>query len=134
PPAPRDEEPVDDEPLDDKPLDEQLIDDVAQEPTLPAEEAEATPAGDNHHPAAEAATDTPADPAVQEDEYGRPEPQANYVVHVYELKKFKRTIDRTFTPEEAEAFVTEYNRTSKLYNRWAVPAKNDVPPGKVLAQ
>src|SRR3954449_7136871 len=33
------------------------------------------------------------------DEYGRPAPQANYVVHVYEHKKFKRTIDRAFTPE-----------------------------------
>jgi len=68
------------------------------------------------------------------DEYGRTEPEANYVVHVYELKKLKRTIDRKFTPEDAEAFVTEYNRTSKSYNRWAVPGKDDVQPGKMLAQ
>lgn len=68
------------------------------------------------------------------DEWGRTEPVANYVVHVYELKEFKRTVDRKFTPEDAEAFVTEYNRTSKAYNRWAVPGKEDVKPGKVLAQ
>ena len=55
------------------------------------------------------------------DEYGRPEtPPANYVVHVYEHKKFKRTIDRPFTPEDAEAFATEFNRTSKNYGRLAV--------------
>jgi len=66
------------------------------------------------------------------DEYGRPEPAANYVVHVYEYKKFKRTIDRPFTPEEAEAFATEYNRTSKLYGRFAVAGKNDAKPKKTL--
>jgi hypothetical protein len=36
------------------------------------------------------------------DEYGRPEPAANYVVHIYEHNDFKRTIDRPFTPEDAE--------------------------------
>ena len=66
------------------------------------------------------------------DEYGRPEPAANYVVHVYEYKKFKRTIDRPFTPEEAEAFATEYNRTSKLYGLFAVAGKNDAKPKKTL--
>jgi len=66
------------------------------------------------------------------DEYGRPEPAANYVVHVYEHRKFKRTIDRPFTPEEAEAFATEYNRTSKLYGRVAVAGKNDAKPKKSL--
>ena len=66
------------------------------------------------------------------DEYGRPEPAANYVVHVYEYKKFKRTIDRPFTPEEAEAFATEYNRTSKSYGRFAVAGKNDAKPKKAL--
>lgn len=66
------------------------------------------------------------------DEYGRPEPAANYVVHVYEYKKFKRTIDRPFTPEEAEAFATEYNRTSKSYGRLAVAGKNDAKPKKAL--
>ena len=66
------------------------------------------------------------------DEYGRPEPTANYVVHLYEHKKFKRTIDRAFTPEDAEAFATEYNRTSRLYHRVAVPGKNDAQPKKAI--
>src|SRR5947209_18605419 len=59
------------------------------------------------------------------DEYGRPEPAANYVVHIYEHKKFKRTIDRPFTPEDAEAFATEFNRTSKNYGRFALAGKNE---------
>ncbi len=67
------------------------------------------------------------------DEYGRPEPAANYVVHVYEYNKFKRTIDRPFTPEDAEAFATEYNRTAKSYGRLAVPGKNDVDPKKSIS-
>src|SRR5262245_42992042 len=51
------------------------------------------------------------------DEYGRPEPKPDYVVHVYEHKKFKRTIERPFIAEDAEAFATEFNRTSKSYGR-----------------
>src|SRR4051812_5664726 len=67
------------------------------------------------------------------DEYGRPEtPPANYVVHIYEHKKFTRTIDRPFTPEDAEAFATEFNRTSKNYGRMAVSGKVDVKPKKAL--
>jgi len=66
------------------------------------------------------------------DEYGRPEPVANYVVHVYEQKKFKRTIDRPFTPEDAEAFASEFNRTSKPYGHFAVTGKNDAKPKKAL--
>src|SRR5215211_2886426 len=67
------------------------------------------------------------------DEYGRPEtPPANYVVHIYEHKKFTRTIDRPFTPEDAEAFATEFNRTSKNYGRMAVSGKLDVKPKKAL--
>lgn len=66
------------------------------------------------------------------DEYGRPEPKADYVVHVYEQRKFKRTIDRPFTPEDAEAFATEYNRTGKSYGRMAVTGKNDAKPKKAL--
>src|SRR5262245_42957026 len=65
------------------------------------------------------------------DEYGRPEtPPANYVVHIYEHKKFKRTIERPFTPEDAESFATEFNRTSKPYGRLAVSGKNDAKPKK----
>ncbi len=66
------------------------------------------------------------------DEYGRPEPAANYVVHVYEHKKFTRTIDRPFTPEDAEAFATEFNRTGKSYGRVAVSGKSDAKPKKAL--
>lgn len=68
------------------------------------------------------------------DEYGRPSPTANYVVHIYEYSKLKRTIDRPFTPEEAEAFCTEYNRTGKSYGRVSVAGKNDVKPKKALEQ
>ena len=66
------------------------------------------------------------------DEYGRPEPAANYRVHVYEYEEFKRTIDRPFTAEDAEAFASEYNRTSKSYSRFAVTGKEDVKPKKLL--
>jgi hypothetical protein len=67
------------------------------------------------------------------DEYGRPEtPPANYVVHIYEHKKFTRTIDRPFTPEDAEAFATEFNRTSKNYGRMAVSGKVDAKPKKAI--
>jgi hypothetical protein len=73
-----------------------------------------------------------AEPAAAEDEYGRTEPVANYLVHVYEDRKFKRTIDRPFTPEDAEAFATEFNRTAKNYSRVAVTSKNDAKPKKAL--
>jgi hypothetical protein len=66
------------------------------------------------------------------DEYGRPEPAANYVVHLYEARKFTRTIDRPFTPEDAEAFASEFNRTGKNYGRFAVTGKNDAKPKKML--
>jgi hypothetical protein len=66
------------------------------------------------------------------DDYSRPAPLANYRVHVYEYKEFKRTIDRPFTPEDAEAFASEYNRTSKSYGRFAVTGKDDVHPRKLL--
>ena len=64
------------------------------------------------------------------DEYGRPKPEPNYVVHIYEYQKFKRTLDRPFTPEDAEAFATEYNRTGKRYSRFALAGKSDVKPKK----
>jgi hypothetical protein len=73
-----------------------------------------------------------AGPDEAVDEYGRPGPAANYVVHVYEHKKFKRTIERPFTPEDAEAFASEYNRTSKSYGRFALAGKNDAKPKKSL--
>jgi len=66
------------------------------------------------------------------DEFGRPEPVANYVVHIYEFRDFKRTIDRPFTPEDAEAFASEFNRTSKSYGRFAIAGKVDAKPRKSL--
>lgn len=67
------------------------------------------------------------------DEYGRPKPTANYVVHVYEHQKFKRTIAREFTPEDAEAFATEYNRTANAYGRTAVSGKIGTEPQKAIS-
>lgn len=99
------------------------------------------PRGDDTDLADESATDEPAAEGggtlpfrAEEpvDEYGRPEPAANYVVHIYEHKKFKRTIDRPFTPEDAESFATEYNRTGKSYQRFALAGKNDMKPKKSL--
>jgi hypothetical protein len=83
------------------------------------------------------ADETPLDEATDAedevvDEYGRPEPAANYVVHIYEHRKFKRTLDRAFTPEDAESFATEYNRTAKPYHRVAVTGKNETQPKKML--
>lgn len=66
------------------------------------------------------------------DEYGRTAPKADYLVHIYEHSRFTRTIDRPFTPEEAEAFASEYNRTGKSYGRLAVAGKNDSKPKKAL--
>jgi hypothetical protein len=66
------------------------------------------------------------------DEYGRPNPTANYVIHVYEHQKFHRTLERPFTPEDAEAFATEFNRTGKKYGRHAVPGKSDAKPKKTI--
>ncbi|MEM9187370.1 MAG: hypothetical protein AAGB00_12825, partial [Planctomycetota bacterium] len=62
------------------------------------------------------------------DEFGRPKPVANYVVHVYEHGRLKRTLDRDFTPEDAEAFATEYSRTAKSYGRSAVAGKKEAEP------
>jgi hypothetical protein len=55
-------------------------------------------------------------------------PPTDHVVHVYELGQFKRTIQREFTAEDAEAFVVEYNRTSRPYSRSAVAASREDEP------
>lgn len=67
-----------------------------------------------------------------DEEFGRTEPPTDHVVHVYEYQKFKRTIDRPFTAEDAEAFASEYNRTAKPYARFAVAGKEDAKPKKSL--
>jgi hypothetical protein len=54
------------------------------------------------------------------------------VVHVYELRKFKRTIARDFTSDDADKFAIEYNRTSANHSRWAVSGnKDDQPSPKI---
>jgi hypothetical protein len=93
---------------------------------------EASDVADEAPPDERAADEPIQDEGEAVDEYGRPEPAANYVVHIYEQKKFKRTIDRPFTPEEAEVFATEFNRTGKSYGRFAVSGKNDAKPKKTL--
>jgi hypothetical protein len=108
---------VDDD--DDEEFDEEDASDIADESSADEEAVEEP----------ETADDLDEEPV---DEYGRPEPKADYVVHIYEHQHFKRTIDRPFTPEDAEAFATEYNRTSKSYGRTAVTSKNDAKPKKSL--
>ena len=66
------------------------------------------------------------------DEYVAPLPAANFRVHIYEHRQFKRTIDRPFTAEDAEAFASEFNRTSKSYGRFALAGKEDAKPRKML--
>lgn len=106
-----------------------FVDDDDEE-DAPAEDSDITEeAEEEERPAYESGADQEEEPV---DEYGRPEPAANYVVHVYEHRKFKRTIDRPFTPEDAEAFATEFNRTAKNYGRFAVTSKNDAKPKKSL--
>jgi hypothetical protein len=108
-------------------VDEEEDDDSELEDESPlADEGRAEEAGQDGRGLDDSTDEEPVD------EYGRPEPAANYVVHVYEYKKFKRTIDRPFTPEDAEAFATEFNRTGKSYGRFAVSGKNDAKPKKAL--
>jgi hypothetical protein len=59
-------------------------------------------------------------------------PPADHVVHVYEYGKFKRTIEREFTAEDAEAFASDFNRTAKPYSRFALAAKAKSRPKKTV--
>ena len=61
-----------------------------------------------------------------------PGPPADHSVHVYEFGKFKRTIVREFTSDEAAAFVAEFNRTSSVHSREAVAASRDEKPAPSL--
>lgn len=78
--------------------------------------------------------DEGAEPGDDEavDDFGRAKPAPDHVVHIYEHQKLKRTIDRPFTAEDAEAFASEYNRTSKSYGRFAIAGKTDAKPKKSL--
>ena len=68
---------------------------------------------------AEAAPPAPAEPAG---------PPADHLVHVYEYGKFKRTIARKFTDEQAVGFAEEYTRTGKPYGRYAIATPDDEEP------
>jgi hypothetical protein len=105
---------------------EDELDDAADE-DAPEESVDDVKVPARHSARAEA---EPEDDVV--DEFDRPAPAANYVVHVYEYQKFKRTIDRPFTAEDAEAFASEYNRTAKPYGRFALAGKDDAKPRKTL--
>lgn len=76
--------------------------------------------------------DAEAVEAEAPEDHGPPPPPANYRVHIYEYEEFKRTIDRPFTAEDAEAFASEFNRTSKPYGRFALAGKDDAKPRKTL--
>jgi hypothetical protein len=145
--APDDEEDEDlyDDEFDFVDDDDDEEDDEEMEDSDEADESEADDDGDaevDEEPASrEAVAERDSFDEVQEavgegdenvDEYGRPEPPANHVVHIYEYRQFKRTIDRPFTAEDAEAFASEYNRTSKPYGRFAIAGKDDAKPRKML--
>ena len=117
--------PEDDDDLYDE--DFEFVDDDEEE--VPSDDTDIADEAEESERAENRDNDAPEEPV---DEYGRPEPAANYVVHVYEHKKFHRTIDRPFTPEDAEAFASEYNRASKAYGRFALAGKNDAKPKKTL--
>ena len=106
---------------------EEPLDEPAPAAETPAVEAPAV------EPTASVEAETEAAAVEKPAEEKPPEPVLDYVVHVYELKEFKRTIAYPFTLEDADAFATEYNRTSKPHSRWAVTGKKDEEPGKVLA-
>lgn len=109
--------------------DYEFVDDDDDEDADESDLDEEAAPSDDESPLEESAAGDEEEPV---DEYGRPEPKPDYVVHVYEQKKFKRTIERPFTPEDAESFATEYNRTAKPYGRVAVTGKSDVKPKKSL--
>lgn len=70
-------------------------------------------------PDAEAAPPAPAESAG---------PPADHLVHIYEYGKFKRTIGRKFTDEQAVGFAEEYTRTGKPYGRYAIATPDDEEP------
>ena len=72
---------------------------------------------------AEAEPEKPAEPVG---------PPADHVVHVYEFGDYKRTIQREFTGEDAEAFAVEFNRTSAAHSRMAVAASREVEPAPTI--
>jgi hypothetical protein len=72
----------------------------------------------------EAAAPAPAEPAG---------PPADHLVHIYEYGKFKRTIGRKFTDEQAVGFAEEYTRTGKPYGRYAIATPDDEEPSPTFS-
>lgn len=72
-----------------------------------------------------------AEAETGEEESPPPTP-ADHVVHIYECGKFKRTIEREFTAEDAEEFASDYNRTARPYSRFALAAKAKARPKKTV--
>ena len=60
-------------------------------------------------------------------------PPADHVIHIYEHGKFKRTLPRKFTDEEAVNFAEEYTRTGKAYGRYAIATPEDEEPADEFA-
>lgn len=80
-----------------------------------------------------AEADDASEDQPEEEKPSEPEgPPTDHVVHVYELGDFKRTIQREFTAEDAEAFAVEYNRTAKPYSRTAIAADRESKPAPTL--
>ena len=102
-----------------------LDDEFEEEDADVARPAAKSAAGGDEEPAPDASK-----AAAEEDP---PAPPTDHVVHVYEHDAFKRTIDREFTAEDAEAFATEYNRTAKSYGRFALAGKQGGKPKKTLS-
>lgn len=101
------------------------LDDEDDEPSRIEEpaEIEATPVAETpaEEPAAEEAPPVPAGPP------------ADHVIHIYEFGKFKRTIPRKFTDEQAVGFAEEFTRTNKAYGRYAVATPEDEEPSPTFA-
>jgi len=68
-----------------------------------------------------------------EEEPAKPQgPPTDHVVHVYEYRKLKRTINRAFTSDDATAFAAEYNRTSAAHGLAAVAGDREQTPSETL--
>ena len=81
----------------------------------------------------ETAEEEQADSAVEEE--AAPEVPAvptDHVVHVYEFGKYRRTIGREFTCEDAEAFAKEFNRTSAAHCREGIVGNKNEEPAQAL--
>lgn len=71
-----------------------------------------------------------AEEAAADEEEAPPPAPTDHIVHIYEYGKFKRTIEREFTAEDAEEFASDYNRTARPYGRFAMAAKAKSRPKK----